>query len=238
MPRSKSLATSNALLRRALCLFFAATLFAAMPAQANLNLEISEVGNDLVFQLQGSLDTSVFAIGPSNASTGGFGLFSYFNNGISPTGTVVGTSITDGSVFGDNYLFADDMAFTPIGNFPGNGAFPSNAFFGLTSNPLFWFSFTDHTPSPGVAGSFDDTITLPNGYVSGTTITLSHTEPNATFADLNLVPGEFWGVSFTDGMGGTQSVSFSTVPEPGPGLLALLALPLLFVVRRGRTAQL
>ena len=188
-------------------------LMAPAAASADMLLTISELGNDVLFELTGSIDTSVFALGPGNASGAGASFFSYFDSGVSTTGTVESARIRSGSVPGDNYFFADDVSLTPFGVIPGSGAVT------LSGDPLFWYGFNDHTPTPGITGNFEDVVILPDGYVSGTTINLSYIEPNTTLADLGLVNGDFWGVDFTDGMGGTQSAGFQvcllyTSPSP------------------------
>lgn len=194
-------------------LSFLITLIAIVStASADMQLTISEVGNDVVFKLQGSIDTSVFPI--SGTASGG-SLFLFSPTGTSTSGTSE-SGLISSSMAGQNYLAPNDIFFTPVGTVPSPTTITT-----LSNDPLFWYGFTDHTPSAGVVGAFDDNIQLPAGYVSGQTITLCSTEPATNLAALGLTQGDFWGVEFEDGTGGTQSLTFEVVPEPSSLVLLL-----------------
>ena len=80
---------------------------------------------------------------------------------------------------------------------------------------IYWGHVT-----PDVTGQ----ITVPVGYISGTTITNSGIYDNATFASLGVTPGTY---VWTWGSGADQSFTLNVVSTPGPivgsGLPGLIA---------------
>ena len=201
--------------------------FVVSHANASMILTISPLGSDLSFELVGAVDTSVFdrqfTINPNpmprylhNPNTS-----STSSTSMATTATVALWSNVDGSGF----RFSDDAAFTPFGVFPTFGTQL------LDATPGFQFGFRDETVVVGQPTDFPDLITLPDGYVSGEQVNLSFIEPNMDLGAIGLVPGDFFGVSFVDGMSQAQFVAVRAVPEPC-SIAWLVALS--FIARRQR----
>jgi hypothetical protein len=199
-----------------------------------MTLYLREVGNDVAFYLEGSINTSVFNGPPANATTGGTGTFSHggFQRTAGDGSWAFGVRafVMSGSVNGDQYFFANDAAMTTVGTprLQGKSNF-------LNTRPPFWFGFEDLTQMAGTPGRFRDEVYVPDGYTSNDFISLDFIERNNTFATLGLALGDRWGVSFTDGAGGTQSIIFHAIPEPSTfGVALLSALHLLLAVRSSK----
>ncbi|HBE70417.1 MAG TPA: hypothetical protein DDW52_19885 [Planctomycetaceae bacterium] len=81
------------------------------------------------------------------------------------------------------------------------------------------------SPPPFEFGFTGNSILLPPTYTSGTILDVTSVNYVASLAALNLNVGDSWGVSFTDGAGGTQTLAFraSTVAVPEPDGLVYLA---------------
>lgn len=119
---------------------------------------------------------------------------------------------------------------TPIFGAADDSIYDGGGFQGPTSFGTGDFTFADSGSGSlvGVFGSGDTPgISVPLGYVSGTSLTTSATYLNQTFASLGFTPGTY---TYTWGTGAdADSLTIVTVPEPsswalligGAGLLAL-----------------
>lgn len=207
-------------MRRATFLFF--MLLQLPSANADMILTIREVGDDLEFNLRGSIDTSVFSsVGFASSQASGFARSEmtnvYGSDGAMGTGTH--TQLNSPTSNGYTYWLPDDMAMMPLGSFPIYSRVTR-----LRRASPFWFGYSDLAQSLGPPNTIVDRVVLPAGYESGSTVNLSFLEPNKDFSSLKIIPGDFWGVSFTDGKGGTQSVLFHALPEPASLIILLAAL--------------
>jgi hypothetical protein len=213
-------------MQRALTAALLLTWFIA-PARADMTLFLREVGNDVAMHLEGSIDTSVFNLGPGDARFDGPGSFTHSPFQIATSGGARGvgneTSVISGAVHGDRYWFVNDAAMTTVGTTPPLEPGSTN----LSPAPPFWFGFFDVTQTSGTPGAIQDSVLLPDGYASNEHISLDYVARSESFATLGIARGDRWGVSFTGGAGGTQAIIFHAVTEPstlGLPLLAGLAL--------------
>jgi hypothetical protein len=183
----------------------------ATSSSADIIVTFADTGGSVNLTVNGSLNNlgSLPAITPTTTtpSVSRFGLSSGFAN---ETVLISAPALSRAVILG--------ASLTSIGTQPA----PSN--FNLLADPTVNFGFSQ--------SFFGNTIYLPNGYAYGDTINVSVSGVANSLADLGLTDGDSWGVSFSDGGGGTQSLAFSAseaaaVPEPSSlGLLALGAVGL------------
>jgi PEP-CTERM motif-containing protein len=142
--------------------------------------------------------------------------------------------------WGDPSLTADFSSGTWIWVGSGTGNFqefsgPSlsgPASFGTASAALILADATSG-PLAGIIAQTTSGIGLPNGYISGTTISSTSTWFGTTIADMGFVPGTYvwtWGIG-----GDADSLTLNIVPEPAT--FALGSLGLLGIVGRRRKHQ-
>jgi len=223
-------------MQRSLALAFLVVWFVA-PVRADMTLYFQEVGTDVALQLRGSIDTSVFAGFPSNATSTGTGFFTHSAytsvTGGGSTGTGKRTTVISGVVAGDGFRFFNDAAMTSIGSppplKPGSHS--------INPAPPFWFGFLDVTQTSGSPGTIIDDVYLPDGYSSNELISFDCIAFNTSFAALGFARGDRWGVSFVNGTGGTQQIIFQAVPEPSTISLLCIGVIGLFGSRRQRRAS-
>ena len=190
---------------------------------ADMMMTISEVNDGVLFEIDGTLDLSVFPNPPGVFSTtnsqffvgtrrSGFGLSS--------------TSTLSSTISGDPYFFPDDETFAPVGILPA-----PEIQYALSNQPQFSFGYSDRTRDRFQ----DDFVVVPDGYVSESLIDLSFFEPNTRVSEIGLSFGDFWGVSFPAQGNDMQSITFRVVPEPcGFALLASALMLYGFSRRRGK----
>lgn len=183
---------------------------AVSTAQAAVTMTMRETTNGVVFEADGSVDTTSLDI------RGGAGGSPFVNVG---TATFLIGSQSNLTAGGDTYLARVIRAPTRFG--PGNGLFSASS----STGPLFGLG-PDQT---GV-----QRIQLPSNYTSGTVFASSATFdfPNFdTFAEMGIAPGRYvwqWEPLF-GAPGSIQSATLNVVPVPaalplfGTGLLALVA---------------
>jgi hypothetical protein len=209
-----------------------------------MTLYFREVGRDVTMRLRGSIDTSVFAESPGNASlSGGAGSFSHSGYFTATSGSAEGTgnqtTVISAAVQGIAFRFLNDAALMSVGTYPPL-QLSSKV---LTNAPPFWFGFLDITQTTGTPGALRDGVYLPFGYASNEFISLDYTARNQSFANLGFARGDRWGVSFTNGSGGTQEIIFHAAPEPSALGLSVLAVTAcsrrrcLASARHGRTSS-
>ena len=170
-------------------------------ANGDLVVSFSPSGADVVVTLTGSLDLT----GLSTASTSDASSGADFNSLASNiTSASQDRDSYSSSVLGANFL-------TSIPTAPGGSV--------NTSDPGFEVGYSFQSfASPN--GEF---IHVPDNYISGTTLNLSHTYVGTTLMNLGLTPGISWGASFpihAVNLAGdivttsvTQSITFQAVPE-------------------------
>lgn len=205
-------------------------------ADADMTLTIKPVGDDLLFRLRGTIDTSVFSIGPLTIGGRPGNSFTHGYSAVSGTGGLSGISadstISSSTSQVDLYFFSDDKALMPFGELPAR--IGSQRF---TVSPPFWFGYRDGTQSSGLPGHLKDAILLPYQYDSGSFVDLLFTQPNTDLSRYYIEQGYYWGVTFADGTGSRQSVTFHVVPEPTTDALALTAVCLAIGRWRRKSAQ-
>jgi|GEM_PF-2980425 len=204
---------------KSLC-FLAFMLSQHSTATADMILSIREVGNDLSFNLQGSIDTSALPRGPGFASYNGSSGGAYGHGGFSDGAS---TALSTTQSIGDVYSFNDDQGLTRVGSWPTYSV-PAHS---VLLSQSIWYGFTDATRL--LSSSITDWVIVPDGYVSGDYLDISFVEPNRSFRSLFLTPGNLWGVSFDNGAGGVQSMLFHAVPVPEPSSALLLTLGSVFL---------
>ena len=178
-------------------------MFCATSSQADIILSFEEQssGGTVNLLLAGQLDVNSpeFVTSTDDGTTFAF---------LAELRTAIGNDALTAQSFGVT------SGVTRFGTAPGAFVFPVSA-------PSFEIGYGDNTGS-----TFDSTIILPPGYTSGTSLNLSSVNFANSLADLSLTVGDSWGVSFTDGSGGSQSITFqattAAVPEPSTfGLLSV-----------------
>jgi len=167
---------------------------------------------------------------------------SFTNLGTLPSITTTSVS-PSASRFGINAGFANEtllfsapaaspaaiqgVSLTSIGTLPA----PSN--FNLLADPTVNVGFSQ--------SFFGNTIYLPNGYAYGDNINVAVNGVANSLGDLGLADGDSWGVSFSDGAGGTQSLTFvaglNSVPEPGSMTLFGIGVAGLGFIRRRKSSN-
>ncbi len=157
-------------------------------------------------------------------------------------GDVVGTGAGNVNLSGLVTAGSDDTAFAYMDASGANVAMGSTA---VTSGdawegPLNWGptsfgsgSLISATSSSGNVVALDggeETILVPTGYVSGTSLSNSATWSGASYSTLGLTPGTY---TYTWGGGNIFTVDVLPVPEPSQyGALIFFALAALVVWRR------
>lgn len=187
------------------CLIGFTLLCVASLANANLTITIVEVGPNVVATASGSIDTTALV------SSGSIPSF------VAPVG-LVATQPT--FVFGDTGPLDDyDLQFT-------NGV-PS-AF-----GPGSFRSADSHTGTNFLFESFghgQGQVWLPQGYVSGSTISTTVVFNSATYASLGITEGVYrYDFQAISGTGATQSLTV-IIPEPRAAGFAGMVLALVAVV--------
>lgn len=175
----------------------------APQSRAGLIVKVDQVGADVVFSGSGSVDVT-------------------------------------GLTFGGSTIFTNYGGVQSAGPFFNMGMKAStfSTVSGVTSNPA---NFGTHTALPihantgsgNVIGAKGNTLYLPAGYTSGTSLSSSSVYKNATYATLGLTPGTYvwsWG---SDSMT-LQINEAAAVPEPGSFALGLALAGGLTVLRRRR----
>lgn len=192
-------------------------------AFADMELTITDTGTGVQFCLQGSLDVS--AINQTGTAFATFSQFTHTDGGSAGSGTFDWTQLIS-NMNGLNLIFPDDMSLTPIGNIPA-GTDNEN----LSVSSPFYVGYVDYVSG---ATAFNDSLRLPIGYTSGSTVNMCFTDPAKTLSDFALAPGDFWGVSFADSNGDTQTMTFNVVPEPDHLVMLLITAAFGMFLRRRR----
>lgn len=182
----------------------------AATTKADMTMLIRGVDEGIKYELTGELDlTSVVASG-----SGRCGLNRIFVGSVNDDFHL--TQFCSGGAEADVYT----TDFSTIGS-------PIEFSTTLTADSLFYVGYNNF-PDGDI-----DSLILPAGYESGTTVNLSHTDPNSELlSNPLLVNGAFWGVSFSDGNGGQQSLTFRIVPEPSSFVLLAAGVCFLGLARR------
>ncbi|MEM6742427.1 MAG: VPLPA-CTERM sorting domain-containing protein [Pseudomonadota bacterium] len=189
----------------------ASTFLAAGPASATfVEASLAEIGDDLVFEFEGTVDTT------------GLGLFGGFlprPNEIAPSDPYI-TSLPG------NFSFYEEF----------DGVFPSFGPGGLVAYPQPLQSLATGDAFGFLGDGSLGQIYVPVGYASGEPLSGSATFFDLTLADIGAEEGVYVGsigattIEFTvggDGLGGT-----SEVPLPAAAWLMLSALGALAAIRR------
>ena len=114
------------------------------------------------------------------------------------------------------------------------GTTPGNSIVFLGTDPLGSLLFSDNTPTTPGTGIINDFLVLPVGFTSGSPVSINFTEPNTVLSDFGLTVGDFFGTSFVNSQGETETITFTVaVPEPS-SLLGIVALSLVGIVQRRR----
>jgi len=197
----------NRSLTTLLCAATATLLILSQPAQAGYMVTLQQVGSNVVATGTGAFDLTGLTNGGATGNVPAIlPAVAFIVTGLSNDGTIYGGSgvITGPSSFGSGGL---TLASSGTGDLVG-----------LETNN----------------GTFGDFIIVPQGYVSGTSLSDSATYLNATLSTLGVTPGIY---EWTWGNGANQNFTLDAiapaVPDSGStlGLLSLSVVALLGATR-------
>jgi hypothetical protein len=184
---------------------------AAPPAKADLIFTFRQVGSDVVVTGSGSWDIS----GTSSASVAS-GINGFRNNATGYISLKSGTSTPQPNIYDLTWIDTSGTTFGSTVTAPGNNPVLLNLVTGSSSSGSP-FGFTVRSGT-----SVNNSVWLPQGYISNATITNTMTFTNTTLANFGLTVGQS-GTLTASTSAGPQTISLFAVPEPTTWAMAGVA---------------
>jgi len=208
------------LTRIASCVISCLALCLSQNATAEVVVNISQVGSDVVATGSGSFDTAALTNDLTIPNVPAFVQSGYATLDIGSTETVL--------------RYDDFSSFIPVGPTDFGTSFAAlNASSGTGDNFAFGEFAQDPSPYPGL-------IVVPTGYISGSSLSGTATWDNQTLSSLGIDPGSY---TWTWGSGPTAdsftiNVTDAAAPEPGAFGSSVVAAGLLILGWRKRSVWL